>query len=84
MSDHIGIDTISLKPTPRLRHAEDCSSHALTFGTQDQIRAEMDATLKLAFDCPGFMFAVGDHLPSNVLVENAEVYFEYLKANWKR
>jgi len=59
-------------------------ARTLTFGTRDQIRAEIDATLELAFDCPGFMFAVGNHIPSNVPVENAEFYFEYLRSNWKR
>jgi len=60
----------------------DCRT--LTFGTTDQIRAEIDATLALAFDCPGFMFAVGNHIPSNVPVENALFYMEYLRANWER
>jgi len=60
----------------------DCRT--LTFGTKDQIRAEIDATLELAFDCPGFMFAVGNHIPSNVPIENAVFYMEYLRDNWKR
>ncbi len=60
----------------------DCRT--LTFGTKDQIRAEIDATLKLAFDCPGFMFAVGNHIPSNVPVENALFYFDYLRKHWSR
>ncbi len=59
-------------------------TRTLTFGTKDQIRAEVDATLELAFDCPGYMFAVGNHIPSNVPVENAEFYFDYLRSNWKR
>jgi len=60
----------------------DCRT--LTFGTKDQIRAQIDATLELAFDCPGFMFAVGNHIPSNVPVENGVFYMEYLRENWKR
>jgi len=60
----------------------DCRT--LTLGTPEQIQAEIDATLELAFDCPGFMFAVGNHIPSNVPVENALFYFDYLKKHWDR
>ncbi len=59
-------------------------ARTLTFGTRPQIRAEIDATLALAKDCPGFMFAVGNHIPSNVPVENALFYFEYLREHWER
>lgn len=60
----------------------DCRT--LTFGTKEGIKAEVDATLKLARQCPGFMFAVGNHIPSNVPVDNVLFYFDYLKRNWKR
>jgi hypothetical protein len=60
----------------------DCRT--LTFGTREQIRREIDETLKIAKDCPGFMFAVGNHIPSNIPVENALFYFDYLRRNWWR
>ena len=60
----------------------DCRT--LTFGTREQIRAEIDATLAVAKDLPGFLFAVGNHIPSNVPVENALFYFDYLRARWRR
>jgi len=60
----------------------DCRT--LTFGTRDEIQAEVDATLALAFDCPGFMCAVGNHIPSNVPVDNALFYLDYLTARWNR
>ncbi len=60
----------------------DCRT--LTFGNKEQIKAEIDATLKLAMDCPGFMFAVGNHIPSNVPVENAMFYMDYLRQHWQR
>lgn len=60
----------------------DCRT--LTFGTRAQIQAEIDATLKLALNCPGFMFAVGNHIPSNLPVENALFYFDYLRKHWAR
>jgi uroporphyrinogen-III decarboxylase len=56
----------------------------MTFGTPAAIQAEIDATLKLAFDCPGFVFIVGNHIPSNVPVSNALFYFDYLKKHWER
>ncbi|MCP4644441.1 MAG: hypothetical protein GY851_28620 [bacterium] len=60
----------------------DCRT--LTFGTQDEIRAEIDATLRVAKECAGFMFACGNHIPSNVPVENGRFYFEYLRDHWQR
>lgn len=60
----------------------DCRT--LTFGTKEQIQAEIDAALPLAFRCPGFVFAVGNHIPSNVPVENALFYFDYLSQHWHR
>ena len=60
----------------------DCRT--LTFGSPDQIRQEIDATLEIAKACPGFVFAVGNHIPSNVPVENALFYFDYLSRNWGR
>ncbi len=60
----------------------DCRT--LTFGKPEEIKKEIDATLKLAFGCPGFIFAVGNHIPSNVPVENCLFYFDYLSKRWKR
>lgn len=62
--------------------ALDCRT--LTFGTKDQIRAEIDTTLALARGCRGFMFAVGNHLPANIPLENAEFFYEYLSTHWDR
>jgi uroporphyrinogen-III decarboxylase len=60
----------------------DCRT--MTYGSKDEIKAEIDATLKLALDCPGFMCAIGNHLPSNVPVENALFYMDYLRKRWTR
>ncbi|HUT16232.1 MAG TPA: uroporphyrinogen decarboxylase family protein, partial [Anaerolineae bacterium] len=59
-------------------------ARTLTFGSKEEIRAEIDATLPLAMGCPGFMFAVGNHIPSNVPVENGLFYMEYLREKWGR
>lgn len=60
----------------------DCRT--LTFGTYEAIQAEIDSTLVLAKSCPGFVFAVGNHIPSNVPIDNAQFYFGYLSQHWKR
>lgn len=60
----------------------DCRT--LTSGTPDRIRAEVDATLELARSCPGFIVAVGNHIPSNVPVENGLFYLDYLTTHWNR
>ena len=60
----------------------DCRT--LTFGEPEQIQREIDATLELAMDCPGFIFAVGNHIPCNVPVDNALFYFDYLSKHWWR
>jgi len=60
----------------------DCRTMA--FGTWDQVKAEMDATLALAKSCPGFMWAVGNHIPANVSDEMCTRYIQYLKARWRR
>jgi hypothetical protein len=59
-------------------------ARTLTFGTADAIRAEVDATLALATRCAGLVVAVGNHIPSNVPVENALLYIEYLRSRWAR
>jgi hypothetical protein len=56
----------------------------MTLGATVDIQAEIDATLALAMHCPGFMFAVGNHLPANIPIENGLFYFDYLKRHWKR
>jgi hypothetical protein len=57
-------------------------ARTLTFGGPTEIRAEVDASLALARRCRGPMLAVGNHIPSNVPVENAQFYFRYLSERW--
>ncbi|MGI5915813.1 MAG: uroporphyrinogen decarboxylase family protein [Anaerolineae bacterium] len=64
--------------------ASQVDARTLTFGRQEQIRAEIDETLAQAMECPGFMFAVGNHIPSNVPIDHALYYFDYLSAHWYR
>jgi hypothetical protein len=59
-------------------------ARTLTFGGRAQIAAEIDATLALARDCSGLMFAVGNLIPSNVPVANGIFYMDYLRSHWTR
>ena len=52
--------------------------------SREHIQAEIDATLRLAPACKGLIFAVGNHIPGNVPVENALFYFDYLSSRWWR
>jgi hypothetical protein len=60
----------------------DCRT--LAHGAQDDLKAEVDGTLALAKRCPGFMFAVGNHLPADIPVSNALFYYDYLRSRWRR
>ncbi len=60
----------------------DCRT--LTFGRPADIAREIDDTLRIAMGCPGFIFAVGNHLPSNIPIDNALYFFDYLSARWRR
>ena len=60
----------------------DCRT--LTFDTPREIQYEIDETLKLAKGCPGFVFAIGNHIPSNIPLDNALFYFDYLSKQWQR
>lgn len=46
----------------------------LTLGTKEDIRREVERCVRIGQDCPGFFMAVGNHIPSNVPVENALYY----------
>lgn len=58
----------------------DCRTMA--FGTWDQVKAEVDATLAIARNVPGFMFAVGNHIPANVSDEMCMKFYDYLRNQW--
>ncbi|HEY9076010.1 MAG TPA: uroporphyrinogen decarboxylase family protein [Anaerolineaceae bacterium] len=60
----------------------DCRT--LTFHGREAIQHEIDETLKIAEGCPGFVFAIGNHMPANIPIENALFYMDYLREHWKR
>ena len=57
----------------------------LTYGTKEEIYQEVKRCVDIGRDCPGFFMAVGNHIPSNVPVENAIYYnqvFEEMRSRW--
>ena len=52
----------------------------LTFGTKDDVLAEVKRCMDLGRNCPGYFFAVGNHIPPNVPIENADAC---MAAYWK-
>jgi hypothetical protein len=45
----------------------------LTFGTAEQVQAEVARCLDLGKNCPGYFFAVGNHIPPNVPIAMADL-----------
>ncbi len=60
--------------------AVDCRT--MTFGSWDQVKAEIDRTLALTGGLPGIMLAVGNHIPADIADEMCMRYMEYLRASW--
>lgn len=48
----------------------------LTFGTKEDVYKEVKRCMDLGRDCPGYFFAVGNHIPPNVPIENAQACME--------
>jgi len=48
----------------------------LLSGTREQIRDEVRRCIDIGKECPGFFMAVGNHIPANTPVENAQYYNE--------
>ncbi|MFB3891598.1 MAG: uroporphyrinogen decarboxylase family protein [Phycisphaerae bacterium] len=52
----------------------DC--RVLTFGTRQDVYNEVKRCMDIGRSCPGFFFAVGNHIPCNVPIENAQACME--------
>ncbi len=46
----------------------------LLSGSKKEIRAEVERCMDIGKNCPGFIMAVGNHIPANTPVENAMYY----------
>ena len=56
----------------------------LTFGTREAIRQEVERCAALGRDCPGYFFAVGNHIPHNVPMDHVLYYFELIEELGRR
>ena len=60
-------------------------ARVLTFGTKEEIRADVMRCLDTGRDCPGYFMCVSGHIPPNVPVQNALYYNEiYLEERQRR
>lgn len=51
-------------------------TRTLLLGSRDEIRQEVQRCMDIGRDCPGFVMAVGNHIPANTPVESALWYNE--------
>jgi len=56
----------------------------LTYGTPEQIEAEVRRCADIGRSCPGYFFAVGNHIPYNVPLEHVELYLELIRRYGRR
>ncbi len=56
----------------------------LAHGSPDEIRAEVARCATLGRDCPGYFFAVGNHIPYNVPLENVLCYLDLCRELGRR
>jgi hypothetical protein len=54
-------------------------SRILQFGTPEAIRAEVKRCADAGRDCPGFFFAVGNHIPYTVPIPSVECYLDAIQ-----
>ena len=82
---NVGVDGFVLEPTTNMEYIAkkygqthtfignaDC--RILTFGTKEEIKKEVERCIAIGKECPGFIMATGNHIPSNVPIENAIYY----------
>ncbi|MGB9642533.1 MAG: uroporphyrinogen decarboxylase family protein [Candidatus Ratteibacteria bacterium] len=56
----------------------------LTYGTKQDIEKEVLRCMNTAKNCPGFIMAVGNHIPPNVPIDNALFYFDAVRKYGQR
>ncbi|OQA85789.1 MAG: Uroporphyrinogen decarboxylase [Lentisphaerae bacterium ADurb.Bin242] len=83
----LGVDSVVMEPSSNMAlFAERYGDHVgfvggmdcrtLTFGTPEEIEYEMSRVMAYGRRYPGFILAVGNHLPADVPVERALLYNE--------
>ena len=56
----------------------------LLTGTREAIEAEVKRCMDIGKSCPGFIMAVGNHIPANTPVENCLIYEEAYRKYCRR
>lgn len=91
----LGVDAVVMEPTSDIRefarrHGKTCGMvggvdcRTLTYGSRAEIEEEVTSIIEFGKKFPGFMLAVGNHLPANVPVERCLFYNElYEKHAWR-
>jgi hypothetical protein len=90
-----GADGFILEPTTSLAYIAEkygkthvivgnADCRALTFGSKAEIEAEVRRCMDIAKVCPGFIMALGNHLPGNIPIDNALYYFNLVDELGKR
>jgi len=61
-----------------------CDCRTMAFAPWGKVQAEIEATVPLARQCPGFIWAVGNHIPANVSDDTCDKYMARLRTVWNR
>ena len=59
-------------------------TRALSFGSKEDVRAEVKRCADLGRACPGYFFAVGNHIPPNVPLDNVLYYLDCIRELGRR
>ena len=90
-----GVDMLVLEPTTdmayiakhygqKLGFVGNADTRVLLFGSKDDIRREVKRCMDIGRDCPGFIMAVGNHIPPNTPVDSCLWYDEFCKEYGRR
>lgn len=91
----VGVNGFIMEPTTNMAYVAEKygKTHAfvgnadtrfLLSGTKEDIRAEVQRCMDIGKNCPGFILAVGNHIPANTPVKNALYYNEVYEKLAKR
>ena len=90
-----GMDMFVLEPTTDMAYIAkkygkthgfvgNADTRVLLLGTKEDIRREVRRCMDIGRDCPGFIMAVGNHIPANTPVDNCLWYDEFCKEYGRR
>lgn len=90
-----GVSGFVLEPTTDMKYIAEkygkthsfignADTRILLYGSKDDIYREVKRCMDIGKNCPGFIMAVGNHIPSNTPVENALYYNEVFEKMRRR